>query len=199
MRTVWFHIAVTRLDSILECSVFICLSRQCGVLFITYKLITSNCWLDNKIIILRERGKQRLMFSEYQSMKYEYFSALVFSPLVSILPRNRFCLVTQRSFFLIVEERCVTRQKRLQWRLFYNKWIRGNLRSHSATSAEPRKLLGNFKDRHIQWLWLCADKSVSILFDKPLPGFYIPFSTGKVPLSHTFYCMTNATPFTYLI
>ena len=64
------------------------------------------------------------MFSEYQSMKYEYFSALVFSPLMSlmsILPRNRFCLVTQRSFFLIVEERCVTRQKRLQWRLFYNE------------------------------------------------------------------------------
>ena len=89
-------------------------------------------------------------------MKYEYFSALVFSPLMSILPRNRFCLVTQRSFFLIVEERCVTRQKRLQWRLFYNKWIRGNLRSHSATSAEPRKFLGNFKDRHIQWVWLCT-------------------------------------------
>ena len=183
MRTVWFHIAVTRLDSILECSVFICLSRQCGVLFITYKLITSNCWLDNKIIILRERGKQRLMFSEYQSMKYEYFSALVFSPLMSILPRNRFCLVTQRSFFLIVEERCVTRQKRLQWRLFCNKWIRENLRSHSATSAEPRKLLGNFKDRHIQrivvvcWqvsehsLWQTLTRLLHTIFDRKGTSF----------------------------
>ena len=35
--------------------------------------------------------------------------------------------------------------------IFLNKWTRGNLRSHSATSAEPRRLLGNFKDRHIQW------------------------------------------------
>ena len=121
MRTLWFHIAVTRLGSILECSVFICLTRQCYVLFITYKLITSNCWLDNKIIILHERGKQRLMFAEYQSMKYEYFSRLVFNPLMSILPRKRFCLVKQRSFFLIVEERCVTRQKRLQGRLFKHK------------------------------------------------------------------------------
>ena len=100
MRTLWFHIAVTRLGSILECSVFICFTRQCGVLVITYKLITSNCWLDNKIIILRERGKQRLMFSKYQSMKYEYFSTPVYNPLLSSLPRNRFCLVTQRSSLL---------------------------------------------------------------------------------------------------
>ena len=113
------------------------------------------------------------MFSDYQSMKYEYFSTPVFNSLLSGLPRNRFCLVTQRSSLphcwgmLRDETKTAARET-----IFQNKWIRGNLRSHSATSAEPRKLLGNFKDRHIQWCGcvLTSQWAFSLTIPSDVPG-----------------------------